>query len=79
MRPIEKQANKSGILTNHEEIKPGDKYMAERNTGPYILTCRQVQDGYIVPVETAYCYDLYECIKITGYAVNHNMSPKECK
>ncbi len=66
------QAIKSGILTSQEPIKPKDKYLAERNTGPYILTCKKVQDGYIVPVEEGYCYDLHECVKIIGYKVNQN-------
>jgi len=50
------------------EIVPGDLYIAERNTGPKLLTCRKVfpvgEGGYIVPVESAYAYSICECRKV---------------
>jgi len=49
-----------------EKIEAGDTYIAERNSGLKLLTCRNVSpDGsFIVPEEMAYCYDTGECIKI---------------
>jgi len=48
------------------DILPGDTYIAERNSGLKLLTCRSNnhEDGWIVPVEDAYCYDTNECIRI---------------
>lgn len=48
-------------------ISPGDKYFASRNTGVYLLTCKEVTRGYVVPDEIsegAYPYDIHECVKI---------------
>ena len=47
-----------------EEIKPGDMYIALRNTGPRLLTCLKVCDGYILNVEHEYPYDIHECVKV---------------
>lgn len=56
-----------------EEIKPGDFYVAERNTGPYLLTAREIvgpgeakggHGGWVVPVENVYCFDTPECVKV---------------
>lgn len=48
------------------EIEAGDTYIAERNVGLKLLTCREnVKDQrFICPVENAYAYDTGECIKI---------------
>ena len=48
------------------EIAPGDTYIAERNVGLRLLTCKENnhERGWIVPVENAYPYDTGECIKI---------------
>lgn len=48
------------------DIQPGDFYVAERNTGPHLLTCLRVnhEGGWIVPVERAYCYDISECVRV---------------
>ncbi len=48
------------------EILPGDLYVGERNTGPQLLTCREVSRiyGCIHAVEKAYAFDLHECVKI---------------
>ena len=61
---IKETATELGFTISLDPIQPGDTYLAERNTGPHLLTCLRVVDGYVVPVESAYCYDLYECIKI---------------
>lgn len=57
-----------GILfsVSEEEIKAGDTYLAERNTGPKLLTCDYVNkdDNWISPKEMEYCYDTWECIKV---------------
>lgn len=48
------------------ELSSGDLYVAERNTGPHLLTCQRVNSdgGYVVPEEVAYCFDISECVKI---------------
>jgi len=48
------------------DILPGDTYIAERNSGLKLLTCRENnhEQGWIVPVESAYVYDTVECIRI---------------
>ena len=62
---ISERAKELGLVTSDEPIQPGDMYLAERNTGPHLLTCSSVSERqYIVPVEMAYCFDTWECIKI---------------
>jgi len=49
------------------DIKPGDLYVAERNSGPKLLTAKKVdlQVGCIFPTTwDAYAFDLYECVKV---------------
>ncbi len=48
-----------------DEIKPGNLYVAERNTGPILLECRKVdkENGYIVPID-GYPFDIWECKKV---------------
>jgi hypothetical protein len=53
------------------EILVGDLYLARRHTGWHLLTCAEVVKvgpkgtrGYVVPRENAYCYDLWECLKV---------------
>lgn len=57
-----------GILLKMDEgeIEPGDLYVAERNTGPHLLTARVVdtQSGCIVPTDHAYPFNLHECVKV---------------
>ena len=64
MKPVLESAHRLNIQISDEEIKPGDTYMAQRNTGPHLLTCRKIVDGYIVPTENAYFFDLSECVKV---------------
>lgn len=56
------------IIDDEAEIKPGDLYLAGRNTEPHILTCKNVDPrGWIIPQEKyQYSFDLHECVKITG-------------
>lgn len=48
------------------EIEEGDSYLAERNTGLHLLTCRKNDKfkQWIEPVQHAYIYDTPECIRI---------------
>lgn len=50
----------------HENLEPGDIYLAKRN-GPFqLLTVREINRelGYIHSVEQAYPFDLGECHKV---------------
>jgi hypothetical protein len=46
-------------------IKPGQMYMAKRNTGWHLLTCAKVHHlNYIISKEMHYPYDTWECFKV---------------
>jgi len=45
-------------------IRPGDTYLAKRNTGWKLLTCSFLGEACIHPVEVAYAYDFSECVKV---------------
>jgi len=47
-------------------IEPGDVYVAERNTGPKVLTAKSVNEhgGYIHPTTPDYAFDICECVKV---------------
>jgi len=70
---IQERAEGLGLLTSSDPIQPGDMYLAERNTGPKLLTCNKVVNthlgdpDYIVPTEIAYCFDARECVKLIGF------------
>lgn len=55
---------------DEKEILPGDLYIAERNTGPQLLTAERIVKeeslcgGYIIPTTMNYPYDLPECVKV---------------
>lgn len=51
-------------VSDEEHFQPGDTYLAERNLGVRLLTVKKVHNGYIIPVEPAYPYDVWECVKI---------------
>lgn len=66
-----------GVLfkaTEEEEIKPGDIYIAERNTGPRLLTAKRIvgpgegPDGFGGWIDAkefpAYNYDIWECVRV---------------
>ena len=46
-------------------LQPGDTYIAERNTGPHLLTVKRIQMAVVFPKEQAYCFDHWECVKVT--------------
>lgn len=48
------------------KIRPGDLYVAERNTGPKLLTAKIVdlEIGCIFPTCDAYPYDIGEYVKV---------------
>lgn len=54
------------VMDGDGEVRPGDTYIAERNTGPKLLTCLGINISLscIVPVENAYCFDTNECIRV---------------
>jgi hypothetical protein len=53
-------------LCRGEPLAPGDTYLAGRNTGPHLLTVREVYEdqGFATNVENAYPFDLRHCIKV---------------
>ena len=54
-------------VTGHGiDIKPGDTYIAERNQGLMLLTCKRndLDRYWVEPEEMAYSYDTGECIRI---------------
>lgn len=67
---IRETAKEMGFIPTDEPIQPGDTYLAERNTGPKLLTCLSVvnnnfgEPSYIVPKEFAYCYNAWHCVKV---------------
>ena len=48
------------------EIKAGDLYIAERNTGPHLLMAREVREdpGWVHSTFTASSVDIGECVKV---------------
>jgi hypothetical protein len=48
------------------EIREGDLYIAERNTGPKLLTAAEVskERNWIAPTTNDYLYDIWECVKV---------------
>ncbi len=57
-----------GILLKQDEgeIEVGDLYVAERNTGPKLLTAGFIDEtlGWIRPTRNAYPFDIGECVKV---------------
>lgn len=63
-----------GILVEMDEgdIKNGDLYVAERNSGPHLLTARKVvwctcgcgAIDFICPTTVDYPFDGHECVKV---------------
>jgi hypothetical protein len=49
------------------ELQQGDWYIAERKSGPKLLTCESInnEQRWVVPKEPyAYLFDRWECIKV---------------
>jgi len=62
---IEKLAEELGVtLCYGEAIQPGDLYLAMRNTGPKLLTCRELGKACVFPTNWDYPYDFSECVKV---------------
>lgn len=57
---------KVDIESSGMDLRPGDMYVAKRNTGWELLTCEHInfEGGWVVPKESAYCYDICECLKV---------------
>jgi len=54
-----------GLCAVNEAIKPGDLYLAKKNTGPHLLTCRENNGSFIVPEEkNVYWFNVCDCVKI---------------
>ena len=61
------------LVTDEGELLVGDTYIAERNTGPHLLTVQrfvmvppkygEIVD-FVIPKESAYCFDGQECVKV---------------
>ena len=66
METIQEFAEENNLeLLEGEEIKPGDFYLGMRNQGPKLLECELVHpERWIQPVEIAYSYDVWECVKV---------------
>ncbi len=47
-----------------DPVRSGDFYIARRNTGYKLLTCRNLGDACVYPQETAYPFDFSECVKV---------------
>lgn len=71
-KDLEDAATLLGVELVDEGIKPGDLYLAGRNTGPHLLTCKNVDPrNWINAVEPAYSFDTWECVKVVETARNN--------
>lgn len=52
------------LIMDEGEINPGDLYIAERNTGPHLLTCMAIGKNCIHPTTLNYAFDTWECVKV---------------
>ncbi len=66
--PFDIDADGLVLTVSHKDIEPGDTYVAKRNTGWHLLTCRAVDMGLgcVYNNEGAYPYDLRECLTVEG-------------
>jgi len=57
-----------GIRLEMDEgpISSGDLYVAERNTGPKLLTALRISEelGCVFPTTPDYPYNIWECVKV---------------
>ena len=62
----EEVAKSLGLRIINEDIKPGDMYLAGRNTGVKLLECESVDDrNWINSTDPiGYPYDTWECYKV---------------
>lgn len=56
----------TAIQSSGADLKPGDVYIAKRNTGWKLLICRKVDFdlGCVFPDNLDYAYNLHECHKV---------------
>jgi hypothetical protein len=68
MPTLKERAAELGFEVSDHPIQPGDTYLAERNTGPKLLTCLSVSDyGWVVATDIMeYSYNTRDCIKVVG-------------
>lgn len=53
------------VVQDEGPLRPGDIYVAERNTGPKLLTVKNVDcNGIVIPTTPDYCYNIWECVKV---------------
>lgn len=54
------------VLGKGADLEPGDTYIAERNSGMKLLTCRDNdhENGWVFPTERAYAFNVGECVKV---------------
>lgn len=53
------------VIDGDGAVAVGDTYIAERNTGPKLLTAKELDDrNWIIPEEDAYYFDTWECCKV---------------
>jgi hypothetical protein len=59
-------SDRAGVPTPSDRLRPGEMYVARRNTGWKLLTCLRVdaESKCVVPVEVAYCFDTWECHRV---------------
>lgn len=58
-------ADKWGLFLKwNEPIRPGNLYLAKRNTGVKFLTCQCLGNGYVMSEENEYSYDFNECVLV---------------
>jgi hypothetical protein len=50
------------------DLKSGDLYVAERNSGPRLLTLKKIEGDFIgalaIPTTPEYPYCVWECVKV---------------
>ena len=63
---LRRAADALGLQILDRAIQVGDLYLAGRNTGVKLLTCREVEvaQRFIVPTTIDYCYDTWECVPV---------------
>ncbi len=58
-------AKELGVEILDEPIQPGDLYLAGRNTGIKLLTCKKVDPRHWIEATTLdYSFDTWECKKV---------------
>ncbi len=62
---LRKSAADLGVTLHFgEPVRPGDTYLAQRNTGPKLLTCNYLAEACVYATTPAYPYDFSECVLV---------------